>query len=175
MIRKSLALASVVIGALVIIGIVIHQVRFEHLPADTVADSLVIEKGARRLMLIRNGKTLKAYRVSLGREPNGPKRFEGDKRTPEGNYVIDRRKEDSSFHLALHVSYPTPQQIAAASLEGRSPGGDIMIHGIRNGFAAIGPLHRFFDWTQGCIAVTDGEMDELWRAVPNGTPIEIRP
>ena len=113
--------------------------------------------------------------MSLGREPVGPKRFEGDGKTPEGQYVIDTRKEDSSFHLALHVSYPSRQDTVYAESQDQSPGGAIMIHGIRNGLGFLGPLHRAYDWTQGCIAVTDAEIEELWRAVPNGTPIEIRP
>lgn len=96
-------------------------------------------------------------------------------RQPEGLYKIDYRKADSSFHRALHISYPNAGDKAKARKLGVSPGGLIMIHGIKNGAGWIGNLHRFADWTNGCIAVTDAEIRELWRAVPNGTPIEIRP
>ncbi len=147
----------------------------EALPAGARADSILVEKAARRLTLFAKGQALKSYVVSLGREPLGPKRFEGDGRTPEGHFTIDRRNPKSAYHLALHVSYPLPEHTRFARSQGKSPGGDIMIHGMRNGIGFLGSLHRWLDWTQGCIALTDEEMEELWRAVPLGTPIEIRP
>ncbi len=139
------------------------------------ADRIVVHKGERVLVLMAGDVTLKWYRISLGREPVGAKQREGDGRTPEGRYRIDYRNPASGYHLALHISYPDAKDRARARKAGVSPGGDIMIHGMRNGYGWIGQLHRLVDWTNGCIAVTDTEMDEIWRAVANGTEIEIRP
>lgn len=138
------------------------------------ADRIVIEKGERRLTLFRGGRILKSYRVSLGRSPVGHKQREGDNRTPEGQYVIDRHNPDSAFHRALHVSYPNAADRARAAEAGVSPGGDIMIHGLPNRLAWVGRLHRVADWTAGCIAVTNPEIEEIYRAVPDGTPVETR-
>lgn len=147
----------------------------DSLPASVAVDRVVIEKGKRELSLYHGTDRIRTYRVSLGRNPVGPKAREGDRRTPEGRYTVDSRKADSAFHRALHISYPSRQDTARAAAAGVSPGGDIMIHGIRNDLGWIGRLHRLVDWTSGCIAVTDPEIEQLWRAVPNGTPIEIRP
>ena len=145
------------------------------LPPNVTADRVLVEKAVRRLILLRGGTPLKTYRVALGRAPVGPKEQEGDQRTPEGIYLIDFHKEDSDYHRALHVSYPEQRDIERAAAAGVPPGFDIMIHGIRNGKGWIGAFHRRTDWTAGCIAVTDFEIEEIWRAVPDGTPIEIRP
>jgi len=111
----------------------------------------------------------------LGRNPLGAKQKEGDMKTPEGIYKIDGRNTQSSFHLALHVSYPSDEDDKHAAARGASAGSDIMIHGIRNGHGWIGAFHRWNDWTAGCIAVTDEEIEELWRVTPDGTTIEICP
>lgn len=145
------------------------------LPPETVADKVLIEKKDRRLTLLSNGKTLKVYKVALGRNPEGKKLEEGDKRTPEGTYMIDRRKERSSYHRALHISYPNTADIAQAKARGVSPGGDIMIHGLPNGIGFVGNFHVKRDWTLGCIAVTNSEIEEIWRAVPDGAVVEIMP
>lgn len=145
------------------------------LSPGTVADSVVVDKSDRTLSLLSHGRVLKTYRVSLGGHPLGPKRREGDERTPEGVYRLDARNPHSSSHLALHVSYPDSADRAWARAHGAAPGGLVVVHGIRNGMGWLGRLHRLVDWTDGCIAVTDGEMDEIWRAVPTGTPIRIRP
>jgi murein L,D-transpeptidase YafK len=145
------------------------------LPAHAVAERVVVDKRAHTLTLLRHGAALKTYRVSLGGHPAGHKREEGDERTPEGVYRIDSRNARSSAHLALHVSYPDPVDAARARARGVRPGGLIMVHGILNGLGWLGRLHRLMDWTDGCVAVTNREMDEIWRAVPVGTPIEIRP
>ena len=104
---------------------------------------------------------------------DGHKQSEGDERTPEGRYIIDWRNPRSIAHLSLHISYPDEEDVAAAREAGRAPGGNIMIHGLPNGWGALGPLHRVLDWTDGCIAVTNEEMREIWSKVPDGTPIEI--
>lgn len=145
------------------------------LPPNARANRIVVRKNARTLELYRGTQLLRSYAIALGRDPFGPKQQEGDGRTPEGRYVLDYRNPRSSYHKALHVSYPSAADTAAAQGRGVSPGGLIMIHGVRNGLGYIGRLHRIFDWTDGCIAVTDREIDEIWRTVADGTPIEIEP
>lgn len=159
-----------------IVGIYKFVNRLENpLLQGTMADKVLIEKKDRRLTLIKLEKPLKTYRIAVGRIPEGKKLEEGDKRTPEGTYVIDRRKEKSRYHRALHVSYPNSDDIAHAKERGVSPGGDIMIHGLPNGIGFIGKFHLKRDWTLGCIAVTNPEIEEIWRAVPDGTVVEIVP
>lgn len=126
-------------------------------------------------MLMRQGKELKSYKIALGRNPIGHKIQEGDHKTPEGNYLLDRRNAKSRFYRSIHISYPDEKDRAHAAKLGVSPGGDVFIHGLPNGFGWLGKLHLAMDWTDGCIAVTDEEMDEIWQAVPDGTPIEIKP
>jgi murein L,D-transpeptidase YafK len=138
------------------------------------ADKIIINKSAHQLILYKNDKEVKEYLVSLGRGPTGKKQFQGDMKTPEGNYKIDRRNDKSRYYKALHISYPNEQDILNAKQYNRSPGGDIMIHGLPNGIGWIGTLHRNMDWTQGCIAVTNKEIDEIWEMAPIGTPVEIR-
>jgi len=139
------------------------------------ADKILIEKKERRLTLISQGRLLKTYKIALGGNPNGPKERQGDNKTPEGTYIIDSRNKDSRYHLSLHISYPNEKDRRRAKELGVSPGGDIMIHGIKNGFSWVGDLHTEVDWTKGCIAVTDEEIEEIEKLVPNGTIVEIRP
>ena len=139
------------------------------------ADRVLIEKKARRLTLFTNGEVIKTYKIALGGNPVGPKERQGDNKTPEGIYTIDSRNGNSGYHLALHISYPNADDKRRARERGVAPGGDIMIHGIKNGFEALGLSHAEKDWTEGCIAVTNQEMEEIYRFVPNGTIVEIRP
>jgi tetratricopeptide (TPR) repeat protein len=139
------------------------------------ADRILIEKQERRLTLLSKGKVLKTYQVALGGNPNGAKERQGDNKTPEGTYVIDARNKNSRYHLSLHISYPNEKDRKRAKEMGISPGGDIMIHGIKNGFSWVGDLHTEVDWTKGCIAVTDEEIEEINKLAPNGTIVEIRP
>jgi outer membrane protein assembly factor BamD (BamD/ComL family) len=138
-------------------------------------DRILIEKNARRLMLISQGEVLKSYNIALGGNPIGPKERQGDNKTPEGTYVIDGRNKDSRFHLSLRISYPNERDKKRAKELGVPPGGDIMIHGIKNGFSWVGDAHSAVDWTKGCIAVTDEEIEEIGKLAPNGTIVEIRP
>lgn len=144
--------------------------------ADGVkVDRVIIEKGERRLTLLRGQEAYRTYSVALGSAPKGPKRFEGDQRTPEGVYAIDFRNANSTYHLALRISYPNEFDRMRALEAGLDPGGQIMIHGLRNGQGWLGQRHLGDDWTDGCIAVTNAEIEEIWSLVDLGTPVEIRP
>jgi len=138
-------------------------------------DKILIEKKERRLTLMLKGEVLRTYKIALGGNPNGPKERQGDNKTPEGTYVIDSRNKDSRYHLSLHISYPNEKDKKRARELGVSPGGDIMIHGIKNGFSWAADSHTEVDWTKGCIAVTDEEIEEIEKLAPNGTIVEIRP
>ena len=143
--------------------------------ADWQADHIRILKHDRTLELIRDGSIKQAYKVALGRTPIGPKQAQGDGKTPEGLYTVDAKNAHSQFHLALHVSYPNTADREHAHKLGVSAGGDIMIHGLPPKYAWVGAAHRATDWTEGCIAVTNSEIEEIWKHVPVGTPVEIRP
>ncbi len=143
-------------------------------PAEQ-ADHIVVTKSTHTMVLYSHGAILRTYKVALGRGGSGPKEQQGDNRTPEGHYRIDAHNPHSSAHLSLHISYPSAEDRARALAAHRQPGGDIMIHGLPNGYGYIGALHRQSDWTYGCIAVTDEEMDEIYRLVPNQTAIDIEP
>ena len=163
----------------IVLGIIVLVQAWENRPLsaplrDLAADSILIEKGSRTMTLLRDGVPLKTYRVALGRNPVGPKERQGDGKTPEGTYRIVGHLEQSAFHRALRLSYPEPKDVRHANALGVSPGSDIMIHGIRNGLGWLGRLQRRIDWTQGCVAVTNPEIEEIWAAVPDGTPVEIR-
>jgi murein L,D-transpeptidase YafK len=144
------------------------------LPSDVRADRVEVEKGERLLHLLRGDDVIRSYKVSLGGAPAGHKQQQGDQKTPEGHYRIDGHNPNSRYFLSLHVSYPGPDDRAAAERRGVDPGGDIMIHGLPNGLGWLGRLFKLVDWTAGCIAVTDPEIAEIYRAVPDGTPIDIR-
>ncbi len=136
-------------------------------------DKIVVIKGQRTMMLVKDGEVLKEYKVNLGKNPNGHKVRQGDNRTPEGYYIIDGKVPDSGYHLALRISYPDPIDAEYARTNGWKPGGNIMIHGLPNG---VNNKYRMYpDWTRGCIAVSNEEMEEIWNLIPEGTPIEIKP
>ena len=144
-------------------------------PTALRADRVVVLKKEHTLQLLRQGKVVKTYKVALRGDPVGPKTRQGDHKTPEGVYVLDFRNAHSQFYKSIHISYPNEHDRAEARRHGVSPGGDVFVHGLPNGYGAVGAAHRLKDWTDGCVAVTDEELDEIWRAVPDGTPIEIRP
>jgi murein L,D-transpeptidase YafK len=137
-------------------------------PKAEQADAIRVLKSARRMELLRDGKVLRSYRIALGDAPAGPKRQQGDERTPEGDYRITYRNAQSRFHLSLRVSYPNQADREQARRRGVDPGGDIMVHGST-------PPGYTGDWTDGCIAVTNAQIEEIWRLVPVGTPIRIDP
>ena len=138
-------------------------------------DHLVVRKAARRLLAYRGYTLVKEYRIALGFAPEGHKEYEGDGKTPEGRYTINDRNPNSSYHLNLGIDYPNDADRAHARTLGKSPGGDIKIHGLPNGRGAIGKAHRLKDWTHGCIAVTNEEIEELYEWVVNGASIDIQP
>jgi len=161
---------------LIFVGVLIYYFYPEkRLPNDIQIDNIVVNKSKREMLVFSNGELLKTYKISLGRQPIGHKEFEGDKKTPEGVYSINDKNNNSGYHKNLGISYPNKDDLENARQLGKSAGGEIKIHGIRNGIGFLGKFHRWFDWTLGCIAVTNTEIDELYRAVKIGTRIEIRP
>ncbi len=148
-----------------------------HPPAPVLAplsqqiDRIEIYKSARTLTVFRDDVPLRTYDIALGFAPEGDKQQEGDGKTPEGDFIINRRNPNSAFHLSLGLNYPRPQDIARAKADGVSPGGDIFIHGQPNGLGKLTTLAN--DWTAGCIAISDAQIQELWRVTPNGTPVTI--
>jgi murein L,D-transpeptidase YafK len=147
----------------------------QKLPDDVKVDRIVILKGERVMQLYANDKIVKTYKISLGGNPIGDKESEGDKRTPEGKYVINAKNDKSGYHKNLGISYPDKIDIEEAKRKNVKPGGNIKIHGLRNGIGFIGKFQRWVDWTAGCVALTNSEMDELYNAVEIGTPIIILP
>ena len=139
------------------------------------ADLVLIEKGARQLTLKREGKVVAVFKVALGSSPRGPKECQGDAKTPEGEYQITGRNSHSAFHRSLRISYPSKSDRKRAAALGCAPGGDIMIHGLPNGRGWVGASHRLTDWTNGCVAVTDSEIEQIWKLVPDGVMVRIVP
>jgi murein L,D-transpeptidase YafK len=144
-------------------------------PKKFSADSLVLDKSERQLTLFERGKVVQTYSVALGPNPVGAKVRRGDGRTPEGLYYIESRNPQSKYHLGLRISYPNAVDRARAARSGVTPGGDIMIHGLPKAFASVGALHRQQDWTEGCVAVTNDEIEEIWRNVSDRARILITP
>ena len=140
-----------------------------------VADRVVIEKGARQLHLLRGGEILRTFRIALGIRPIGDKKQEGDFRTPEGKYTLDRRNPHSEYFLSIRISYPNADDRREARELGVPPGGAIMIHGQPNEPRYSETYYRTQDWTNGCIAVSNSDMIDIWLMTGENTPIEIRP
>ncbi|BBB32223.1 conserved hypothetical protein [Thermotomaculum hydrothermale] len=143
--------------------------------AITPADMVVVKKSEHRLYLMKNGKVIKSYHVVFGKNPKGHKIKEGDSKTPEGLYVLDYKNLNSKFYKSIHISYPNKQDIERARKLHVNPGGDIMIHGQKNGWEMFSFIMQRFNWTRGCIALSNKDMDEVWKSVKVGTPIKILP
>lgn len=159
------------------IGIVLIAYKWaalSHVSPDKI-DQIVIEKSYGLMHVFKDERRLKSYRIALGSQPVGPKACQGDGKTPEGKYQIIAKNGNSGYHKSLKISYPNSIDLKRAQENGCNPGGDIMIHGIKNGLGWIRGLHSLMNWTQGCIAVADHEMDEIFGAVDIGTPVEIQP
>ena len=173
--RKGILIAAVLIAAVLIAAaFFFFRDSSAKLEPNQTADKIVIIKSAHTMTLYSSGRSIKTYKVALGRGDGDAKQHRGDHETPEGNYLIDAKNAQSRFHLSLHVSYPNAEDKARARSLTLPTGGDIMVHGTEPKFAWLGGLQHDLDWTDGCIAITNKEMDEVWRAVPIGTPIEIR-
>jgi len=138
-------------------------------------DKVYVVKSKRQLHLMYKSQIVKSYAIGLGHQPTGHKQRQGDSRTPEGKYLIDYRNPASQFHLSLHINYPNKADRKRAQAKGQSPGGEIFIHGLPNGMDDNESLYRHRDWTDGCIAVSNAAIEDIWRRVKNGTPIEIVP
>ncbi len=143
--------------------------------AAETADLVVVNKSDKRLYLYKNRQILASFSVVFGASPHGHKQQEGDERTPEGRYILDFKKSASGYYKSIHISYPNAQDIASAKRRGVAPGGFVMIHGQRNGFGWASVLTQRFNWTNGCIALSNEDMESVWKTVEVGTPIEIRP
>jgi len=136
---------------------------------------VLVRKGERRLYLMSGNEVVRSYRIGLGDNPVGHKLYEGDERTPEGEYILDWRNPHSDFYKSIHISYPNERDRELAEAWGLDPGGSIMIHGLPNGAEDMEFAYLGLDWTDGCIAVSNEEMDEIWQLVSDGTPIRILP
>lgn len=143
--------------------------------SETMPDRIVVLKSERKLVLYAGETVLRSMDIGLGLMPEGPKQREGDYRTPEGRYFIEEKKSDSDFFLALRISYPNAEDVAHARSLGVDPGGEIMIHGLPNTPRRAEASYRGTDWTDGCIAVSNSDMIDLWRLISVSTPIEIHP
>lgn len=144
-------------------------------PALPLADRVLVRKADRKLQLLRNGEVLRTYRIALGLRPDGHKQYEGDFRTPEGRYRLSRRNPNSEFFLSIQIDYPNERDVARARRQGLRPGGAIMIHGQPNMPRKPRDYYTNVDWTEGCIAVSNSDMVEIWLMTPPDTPIEIEP
>ena len=145
------------------------------LPNNIKASKIIVFKSKYEMHLFANNQLIKIYTISLGANPIGHKKNEGDERTPEGIYLLDYKNSHSKAYLSIHISYPNKLDRQYASNSNKNPGGNIMIHGLPNAYSYIGKFHRFYNWTDGCIGITNEEMDEIWNAVELGTIIEIKP
>jgi len=165
---------SAVLGAIAVLAAAALRAE-DPIALREQADSVLVDKSDRKLYLLKAGRVLREVDVSLGLVPTGPKQREGDFRTPEGRYVLDARNTDSDFFLSIHVSYPNESDRARARAQGVDPGGQIMIHGLPN--EPKHDLRRYLDtdWTDGCIAVSNSDMVDIWLMTRESTPIEIRP
>jgi murein L,D-transpeptidase YafK len=145
------------------------------LAAAQSADFVLVRKSEAKLYLFSHGNAFAVFHVALGPHPVGPKQRQGDGRTPEGRYVLDARNVHSAYYKSLHVSYPNAHDRGAARRAGVPPGGDIMIHGQPNGWEKYAAVTQLKNWTLGCIALSNEDMDIVWSSVPTGTPLEIEP
>lgn len=178
-IRTSLSMLTLVLAVL-LASLLANAAKASELKGHAMddmpqVDQVLVRKHERRLYLMADDNVVRSYRISLGDNPSGHKLFEGDERTPEGDYVLDWRNADSDFYKSIHISYPNDQDRSNAHAWGQDPGGSIMIHGLPNDVGDMAFAYTGLDWTDGCIAVNNAEMDEIWQLVSDGTPIQILP
>lgn len=139
------------------------------------ADFVYVDKSAAKLYLSKDGRIIKEYKVAFGANPKGHKQREGDNRTPEGLYLLDFKKDNSEYHKAIHISYPNREDVFRAKRQGLNPGGDIMIHGQMKGYEQYAHIMQDFNWTNGCIALSNQDLEEVWAAIEVPVPIRIKP
>jgi len=171
--RPRVAVTAIVLLIAAIGGAAFFQGQSEAQPPILKIDHIHVDKSAHLMTVFADGRAVRTFDVALGRGGLEPKEKQGDGRVPEGSYLISGRNPQSGYHLSLRIGYPTQAQVDSAQKQGIDPGGDIMIHGLPNGRGWLNERHRMVDWTQGCIAVTNAEMEWLWRSVADGTSIEI--
>ena len=161
----------------IVLGVIVSFFLLTSTPAFSIslADEVLVKKSEAKLYLLKSGKILKVYHIVLGPHPKGPKLRRGDGRTPEGRYLLDYKIAHSKFYKSIHISYPNKGDRERARKAHIDPGGAIMIHGQKNGWGWASFIAQHFNWTDGCIAVSNPDMEEIWEAVKVGTPIEIRP
>ena len=159
-------------GLLIVLLLILQTANGE---SAQKADNVLVIKSEKRLYLMNKGKQFASFPVTFGAEPKGHKLKQGDQRTPEGHYILDYKNLNSKFYKSIHISYPNAKDRENSRLLGVNPGGDIMIHGLANGWEWVGSFGKFFLWTNGCIAMSNRDIDRVWAAVDPGTPIEIRP
>ena len=175
MLRKIVFLFLTAFSSVILWAVIYQSWPETSLPANARADKIVVKKSKKEMELFYKKRSLKKYKISIGKNQSGHKIKRGDKRTPEGKYILDWKNAHSKYHLSIHISYPSKNDRKRAKAKGLNPGGDIMIHGLPKYVLFFSKLHRLIGYTYGCIMVTNEEMDEIWRAVAVGTPIEIRP
>jgi len=159
----------------IIIAAVALMLCSEMVYSEQMADFVLVIKSESRLYLMHKGKEFASFKVAFGGNPRGHKQQQGDERTPEGRYTLDYKNAQSAYYKSIHISYPNAKDRESAKKRGVDPGGHIMVHGQRNGYERLSIFAQFFNWTNGCIALTNKEMDVVWQTVNPGTPIEIRP
>jgi len=162
-----------IVGTVCLVTVVLAWPLLGH--AGQKADLVVVKKSESRLYLQRDGKPFASFEVVFGGKIEGHKKWKGDRRTPEGRYILDAKNSKSNFYRAIRISYPNAQDRAAAKALGVNPGGLVMIHGQKNGKGWLAPVMQLFNWTDGCVALSNADMDKVWEAVEVGTPIEIYP
>jgi murein L,D-transpeptidase YafK len=166
---------AILVGMFLVVLVGFSRGASANTESQEKADHIEVHKAERTMTLLRGGKVLKTYKVALSTVPVGAKEREGDHKVPEGLYTVDAKNAHSTFHLALHISYPNKTDMERARKLGVKPGGDIEIHGLGSKFGWVGSAHRQLDWTDGCIAVTNEEIEEIWPMVSVGMPVDIRP
>ncbi|MGH8223883.1 MAG: L,D-transpeptidase family protein [Woeseiaceae bacterium] len=174
--KPAISKSKALMTAAAVLGLAVLMPR-AGLPAGDfpTADKVLVEKGSRRLHLLKDGVTFRTFRIALGLEPEGPKQREGDQRTPEGVYLLETRNSHSDFFLSIRISYPSASDLAKARRKGFDAGGQIMIHGQPNTPTYSAAYYAKEDWTNGCIAVSNSDMVDIWLMTPDQVPIEIVP
>jgi murein L,D-transpeptidase YafK len=171
---KTVLVVALAVTIMISCLVIYYLIPSEKIPEGVTIDRILVYKSRHELQAFSNSKLIVTYKIAIGKNAIGAKEYQGDLKTPEGMYTINDRNPNSGYHKNLGISYPNKQDVFRAKTLGRPTGGDIKIHGLRNGGGHVGKFHRWTDWTNGCIALDNAEMDELYDHVALGAPIEIR-